>query len=93
VTQGASGKFTILNARGMHARAASKLVQLAAQFPCTIELVGPEGEPVNGKSVMSVLLLCGIKGTVVEVRATGPQAEQAVEAIGTLIDNRFGEAE
>jgi len=92
-TQSASGRFEILNTRGMHARAASKLVQLASRFPCEIWLSGDEEEQVNGKSVMGVLLLCGSQGTVVRVRAIGPQASEAVAAIGELIASRFGEAE
>lgn len=84
--------FTIINERGLHARAATKLVQLAGRYPCTITLTGPEGD-ANAKSVMGVLLLCGSKGTVIGVRAEGEGAADAVEAIGMLINDRFGEAE
>ncbi|MBI4950664.1 MAG: HPr family phosphocarrier protein [Myxococcales bacterium] len=77
----------------MHARAASKLVQLAASFPCQISLAGPSDQAVSAKSVMGVLLLCGAKGTVVEVEATGERAQAAVDAIGALIASRFGEPE
>ena len=66
-----SGRFTIVNQRGLHARAATKLVQLAGKYACDVTLVGPDGEGANAKSVMGVLLLCGAMGTVVEVRATG----------------------
>lgn len=86
-------RFEIVNARGLHARAASQLVQLASKFPCTITLSGPGCEPVNAKSVMGVLLLCGSKGTVIEVHAVGDQAEAAVAAIGQLVAERFGEGE
>lgn len=89
----ASRRFTIVNARGLHARAATKLVQLAGKFPCEITVAGPDGEAANAKSVMGVLLLCGGVGTVIEVRARGTNAEQAVTAIGELIANRFGESE
>jgi phosphocarrier protein len=89
----ASRRFTIVNARGLHARAATKLVQLAGKFPCEITVAGPDGEAANAKSVMGVLLLCGGVGTVIEVRARGPNAGQAVAAIGELIANRFGESE
>ncbi len=89
----ASSQFTIVNARGLHARAATKLVQLAGKYPCEITVAGPDGEAANAKSVMGVLLLCGGVGTVIEVRARGPNAEQAVAAIGELIANRFGESE
>lgn len=86
-------RFTIINARGLHARAATKLVQLAGKFPCEITVAGPDGEAANAKSVMGVLLLCGGVGTVIEVSARGSNADQAVQAIGELIANKFGESE
>jgi phosphocarrier protein HPr len=93
VSDTASGKFTIVNQRGLHARAATKLVQLAGRYPCDVTIVGPDGEGANAKSVMGVLLLCGSMGTVVDVRATGERASEAVAAIGELIAGRFGEPE
>jgi phosphocarrier protein len=86
----ASGRFTIVNQLGLHARAATKLVQLASKFPCDVEIVR-EDQVANGKSVMGVLLLCGSIGTVVDVRAHGERADECVSAIGELIANRFGE--
>jgi len=83
-------QFTIVNALGLHARAATKLVQTASRFPCEVE-VSRDDQSANGKSVMGVLLLCGSRGTVLTVRATGDQAAACVDAIGTLIANRFGE--
>jgi phosphocarrier protein len=80
-----------VNNLGLHARAATKLVQLASKFPCDVEVVHDD-QAANGKSVMGVLLLCGSKGTILEVRATGAQANECVQAIGDLIANRFGEA-
>ena len=87
----AAGRFTIVNALGLHARAATKLVQLASKFPCDVEIAREE-QTANGKSVMGVLLLCGSRGTVVEVRARGDRAQECVDAIGQLIANKFGEA-
>jgi phosphocarrier protein HPr len=86
----AVGKFLIVNMLGLHARAATKLVQLASKFPCDVEVVNDD-QAANGKSVMGVLLLCGSRGTQIEVRATGPKAEECVQAIGDLIAGRFGE--
>jgi phosphocarrier protein len=88
-----SGTFTIINTRGLHARAATKLVQLAGRYPCQIVVVGPDGQAANAKSVMGVLLLCGSMGTVLEVRASGDSAHEAVAEIGRLIADRFGEPE
>lgn len=86
----ATSKFTIINDLGLHARAATKLVQLASKFACEVT-VAHAGQTANAKSVMGVLLLCGSKGTVVEVTASGPQAEECVRSIGELIGSRFGE--
>ena len=88
--QSVTGRFTIVNTLGLHARAATKLVQLASRFPCDVE-VSRDDQSANGKSVMGVLLLCGSKGTVLDVRATGERAQECVDAVGELIANRFGE--
>ena len=86
------GTYQVKNKLGLHARAATKLVQLASKFPCEI-VVSREGQAANAKSVMGVLLLCGSKGTTLEVEATGESAAEAVRQIGELIDGRFGEEE
>ena len=86
----AVARFTIVNTLGLHARAATKLVQLASKFPCDVE-VSRDDQAANGKSVMGVLLLCGSKGTVIEVRASGERADECIKAIGELIADRFGE--
>lgn len=88
----ARGSFVVCNRLGLHARAASKLVQLASSFPCEI-VVSREGQAANAKSVMGVLLLCGSMGTTLDVEAIGPDAELAVKRIGELIQDRFGEGE
>jgi phosphocarrier protein HPr len=87
----AEGRFEIVNNLGLHARAATKLVQLASRFACDIE-ISREGQKANAKSVMGVLLLCGAKGTFVQVKARGPSSREAVDSIGQLIAAKFGEA-
>jgi phosphocarrier protein len=87
-----TGTFEVVNKLGLHARAASRLVQLASSFPCEI-VVERQGQRANAKSVMGVLLLCGSKGTKLTVSAEGAQAEDAVKSIGELIRDRFGEEE
>ena len=82
--------FEIVNELGLHARAATKLVQLASRFQSEVD-VEKDGHSANAKSVMGVLLLCGQRGSRVTVRARGPDAKQAVDALGQLIGNRFGE--
>ena len=84
------GSFEIINELGLHARAATKLVQVAARFPCEI-VISRDGQSANAKSVMGVLLLCSGKGTKLDVVARGEGAQEAVEAIGQLIADKFGE--
>lgn len=88
----AEGTFEIINRLGLHARAASRLVQLAASFPCEVS-VSRDDQKANAKSVMGVLLLCGAQGTAITVEASGQRAQEAVKKIGELISNRFGEEE
>jgi phosphocarrier protein len=88
----ARGTFEVRNKLGLHARAATKLVQLASRFPCDI-VISRAGQSANAKSVMGVLLLCGSKGTKLDVEARGDDAEKAVSEIGKLIFERFGEDE
>lgn len=83
-------RFQIVNELGLHARAATKLVQLAGKYQSEVQLE-KDGQQANGKSVMGVLLLCGAKGTFVNVRAEGPDAAACVEQIGALIADKFGE--
>jgi phosphocarrier protein HPr len=93
LNEAATGRFQIINRLGMHARAASKLVRLASSFPCDIMISSDEVEAVTAKSVMGMLLLCGSTGTWLNVVAQGEQAQAAVDAIGRLIADRFGESE
>lgn len=88
----ARGRFEIRNRLGLHARAATKLVQTASRFPCDVS-VSREGQVANAKSVMGVLLLCGSQGSSLDVEAKGDRAQEAVDEIGRLIDGLFGEGE
>jgi len=90
VTESAEGTFRIINERGMHARAAAKLVHLASGHSASVR-IEKDGIEADAKSIMGVLLLCGQRGTEVTVRAEGQGAAAVVEAIGRLIADRFGE--
>jgi len=83
-------EFDILNRLGLHARAAAQLVRLANGFASEIHLV-KDGMEVNGKSIMGVLMLAAPKDTKILIRAIGPDAEEALAAIGELIERKFGE--
>ena len=83
-------EFEIQNVLGLHARAATLFVQTASKFEAEIT-VEKDGEQVNGKSLMSLLMLCAGFGTSIKVFAVGSDASGAMDAIGDLINNKFGE--
>jgi phosphocarrier protein HPr len=80
----------ILNKNGLHARPAAEIVKAASKFKSDITIVRDDIE-VNGKSIMGVMMLAAECGASIVLRATGDDAEQAVDAIATLITNKFGE--
>ena len=86
----ARATFEIVNRLGMHARAATKLVQTASRFRSDVQ-IEKDGHVANAKSVMGVLLLCGHQGSKITVSAQGDDAADAVGAIGELVADKFGE--
>jgi phosphocarrier protein HPr len=82
--------FTILNALGLHARAAAQLVQTANRYRSEIH-VEKDGMQVNGKSIMGVLTLAAGKGSTIVVSCEGEDAEAAMGALAKVIENGFGE--
>ena len=84
--------FTIINKLGLHARAAAKFVTTASQFKCDIN-VSRNGNTVNGKSIMGMMMLAAAKGTEIDVKVDGKDAEQAIQQIEILINDFFGEGE
>ncbi len=85
-------EVTIVNKLGLHARAAAKLVTLAARFASDIRLQRGSRE-VNAKSIMGVMMLAADKGVKLEIHAMGEDAEQALDHLEKLIQQRFGEDE
>ena len=81
---------TIVNQEGLHARPAARIVRLASSFDCDIE-ISKDGVDVNGKSIMGVMMLAAEFGSAITIRADGPEAEQAVEALAQLVASGFGE--
>ncbi len=81
----------IVNSLGMHARPAAQIVRLAATFTASLELEC-DGQRVNGKSIMGVMMLAAEQGASVIIRSEGPDADAAVEALATLISSGFGES-
>lgn len=80
----------IVNRLGLHARAAAKLVQTAAGFDSRLWLL-KDGEEVDAKSILGLLLLAAGQGSRVTLRAEGDDAAEAVDAVATLIADRFHE--
>ena len=81
---------TIVNQEGLHARPAARIVRMASAFAAEITL-SKDGMDVNGKSIMGVMMLAAECGSEITIRATGPDAEQAVQALAELVANGFGE--
>jgi phosphocarrier protein HPr len=86
----ASRRVEIINERGLHARASAKFVKLASEFDAEVR-VSRDGSTVDARSIMGLMMLAAGVGSEVEIEAEGPQADQAVEALSTLIANRFDE--
>lgn len=82
--------IVIINKLGLHARAAAKFVTLASQFESAVE-VARNGQKVNGKSIMGVMMLAAGKGSTLLIEADGPDEREAVEALQRLIGNGFDE--
>lgn len=84
--------ITIINKLGLHARAAAKFVSTASAYGCQITVIKDQ-QRVDGKSIMSVMMLAASKGTELSIEFDGNDAEVAKEALATLINNCFDEEE
>jgi phosphocarrier protein HPr len=84
---------TIPNQRGLHARAAAKFVQVVARFPQSRIQVSKDGQTVNGESIMGLMMLAGTQGSSIDIAATGPEAQAALDALVALVEGKFGEPE
>ena len=80
----------VRNKMGLHARPAAMIVQTANKFPCDVTLE-KDGTPVNGKSIMGVLMLAAAQGTSITVRTSGDQAQECAEAIAAIFEKGFNE--
>ncbi len=85
-----STKVTIINKAGLHARAASKLAELTSKYGCNVRI--GHDKMVDGKSILSLMMLAAVKGTELTIEVDGDEEDTALKAIVALIDNRFGEA-
>jgi phosphocarrier protein HPr len=86
----ASRTVEIVNRRGLHARASAKFVKLAAGFDAEVQ-VSKDGTTVDARSIMGLMMLAAGIGCCIDITATGPQAEQALEALTALVADKFDE--
>jgi phosphocarrier protein len=87
-----SRDFSISNKLGLHARPSAQITQVASRHAAEVWIT-KSGRRVNAKSIMGVMMLAAGQGSVLTVEADGPDEQQAVDAIGALIESGFGEAE
>lgn len=85
-------KVVILNKLGLHARASARFVSMATEFESEV-MLKRDGQMINGKSIMGIMMLAAAKGTELELCAEGKDEARAVEALAELINSRFGEEE
>ncbi|MBY0581652.1 MAG: HPr family phosphocarrier protein [Sphingomonas sp.] len=81
---------TITNRRGLHARASAKFVTLASTLPVEVQVV-KDGSPVNGRSIMGLMMLGAAMGDYITISAEGDGAQDAVDALAQLVEDKFGE--
>jgi phosphotransferase system HPr (HPr) family protein len=85
-------EITISNRLGLHARAAAKFVQAASRFRARIS-ISRDGQNVDGKSILGILMLAAAQGSRLVLRADGPDEGEAVHALVSLVDGKFGEGQ
>ncbi|MGB5179198.1 MAG: HPr family phosphocarrier protein [Gammaproteobacteria bacterium] len=83
---------TIINKLGLHARAAAKFVTTASSFSCNVD-VARNGQHVNGKSIMGVMMLAASRGTELIIITQGDDEIEAADSLIQLVEGRFGEHE
>lgn len=81
-------ELTIRNKMGMHARPAAQFVKRASKYQCDV-WVEKDDEPVNGKSIMGLMMLAASQGTVIKVTAEGDGADAALEQLSKLVNSGF----
>lgn len=83
-------QFTIINEKGLHARASAKFVEVVEAFDAHAE-VSRDGMSTGGDSIMGLLMLAAGKGSTIEVETSGPDADALADALERLVSDRFGE--
>jgi len=86
----ATRELTIQNKLGLHARASALFVQTANRFKSEV-YVEKDGQKVNGKSIMGVMMLAAAKGSKIRIEVKGPDSAEALDQLASLVDNKFEE--
>lgn len=86
----AEKEIAIVNRLGLHARPAAMFVRIASRFRCEV-WVSKEGEEVNGKSIMGLMMLAAGQGSKLKIRCDGPDANEALSELEQLINSKFNE--
>jgi phosphocarrier protein len=90
MTEKVTRQLKIVNEKGLHARAAAKLVEVVEGFDATAE-VSHNGQSASGDSIMGLLMLAAAKGSTIDVEIAGSDAEPLADAMAALVADRFGE--
>lgn len=85
-------QLTIINKLGLHARAAAKFVACSSAYSASVR-AGKDGQMIDAKSIMSVMMLAAGQGTVLDIEIDGEDEQDALDALQALVNNRFEEAE
>jgi phosphocarrier protein len=92
MSEPAPRNVTIVNRRGLHARASARFVKCAEGFNCEVT-VTKDGQSVGGTSIMGLMTLAAAPGCVIELKAEGAEAEAALDALTALVEDGFGETD
>ena len=90
MSESASRTVDIVNKRGLHARASAKFVKLASTFDAEVR-VSKDGQTVDARSIMGLMMLAAGIGSTIDIEAEGPDADAALAALSALVECRFEE--
>ncbi|MCV3271586.1 HPr family phosphocarrier protein [Roseobacter sinensis] len=85
-------RLEIVNEKGLHARASAKLVEVVEGFDACVEVL-KDGQSASGDSIMGLLMLAASKGSFIDIRTSGPDADALAEALTVLVADKFGEGQ
>jgi phosphocarrier protein HPr len=87
-----SRQVTIVNRRGLHARASARFVKCAERFQAEVRVI-KDGQTIGGTSIMGLMTLAAAPGSTIVLEAEGPEAKEALDALAALVEEGFGETD